>query len=164
VGKAAGDEEGFSQFVSASWASLVRTAVLLTGDRTSAEDLVQTSLLRLFTKWTATQDPTAYVRTVLFREFFRHRRHYRAIDLSHNGAAPPASTWDHSDQVAAAEVLRQALMGLPRPQRAVLVLRYFEQLDEAQIARQLGCSPGTVKSRAARGLAALRSTNILQGP
>jgi DNA-directed RNA polymerase specialized sigma24 family protein len=114
VREQAGDEDSFSTFVSASWTGLIRTAVLLTGDRVPAEDLVQTCLVRLFTRWSATQDPTAYVRTVMFREFFRHRRRYRNLNASANSDSPHGSSIDHSDQVAVAEVLGRALLSLPR--------------------------------------------------
>lgn len=148
------DEQGFEEFVLARRPALLRTAYLLTGNHADAEDLVQAALLRCVPKWRRIADrPEPYVRQVLSRESISRWRARRWRE-QHVAAVP--------EQVAAgADVdgrlaLRQALMSLAPRQRAVVVLRYYEDLTEQQTAAQLGVAVGTVKSQARDGLARLR--------
>jgi RNA polymerase sigma-70 factor (sigma-E family) len=136
-------------------------AVLLTGDWHAAEDLVQASLAKLYRAWprldTAT-DPDAYLRRIMVNTHrsWRRTRWRRETPAAELPDQPAASGADLADRHAAGDQVRRALVTLPRQQRAVLVLRYFEDLPEADVARLLGCSAGTVKTHTHRGLRALR--------
>jgi RNA polymerase sigma-70 factor (sigma-E family) len=151
-------EESFREYVNARFAALVRAAYLLTGDRHLAEDLVQTTLIRVASRWerlTAVGDPDAYVRRVLYTQHvsaWRRRRAPASSYLPSRDATHP----DFANQVAVSQAVRHALARLGPRQRAVLVLRYFEDLSETRVAEVLGCSVGTVKSQARDGLARLR--------
>jgi RNA polymerase sigma-70 factor (sigma-E family) len=155
------DREAFSAFVTGSYRSLVRTAFLLVGDPGHAEDLVQSALIRTMRSWSRLRAPeaaTAYTRTTLVRLAGRWRAR------RWHGEIPSVTVPDSPDadpQSATALDVRAALATLPWEQRAVLVLRYFDDLTEADTAQVLGCSLGTVKSRANRALAALRATGLL---
>jgi RNA polymerase sigma-70 factor (sigma-E family) len=151
-------DEGFPAFVRDRSAALARTALLLTADRHLAEDLVQSALAKVADRWTrlaSTGDPTPYVRKVMLRTAISWRRRRWA------GEVPVATIPDVADAAAnvrdADECLRRALGGLPPRQRAVLVLRFYEDLTEADTAAALGCSVGTVKSQTAKGLVRLRA-------
>ena len=155
-------DQRFAAYVRARGQHHLRVAVLLTGDWHAAEDLVQASLAKLYRAWprldTAT-DPDAYLRRIMInthRSWWRTRwrRETPAAELPDQPAAAGA---DLADQHAAGDQVRRALATLPRQQRAALVLRYFEDLPEAEVARLLGCSAGTVKTHTHRGLRALRT-------
>jgi RNA polymerase sigma-70 factor (sigma-E family) len=154
------DEESFGDFVRSRYAGLVRYAYLLTADRGLAEDLVQDALARTYGAWRRVAAPEAYAKATLVRLALRgRRRRWR-------GETPTAAPPDRpvaTDDLDLAESVRAALAALPAEQRAVLVLRFWEDRTERQIAELLDCSPGTVKSRAARGLAALRAAGLLDG-
>jgi RNA polymerase sigma-70 factor (sigma-E family) len=156
------DEPAFALFVRAEGTALVRTAVLLTGDRADAEDLVQVCLVRLAGRWDRVDDPHAYARTVLARlavDRWRRLRHRPApVPLSERDAVG-----DHTPDTVARGAMLHELAQLPPRQRAVLVLRYYEGWSEAEIATALGCSAGTVKTHAARGLARLRDQLATEG-
>lgn len=152
------EAEGFADFVTARYAAFVRTAFLFVGDRGHAEDLVQAALLRTYTHWSQLRSPVtgyAYTRMTMARLAGRWSRRRWHGEIVVDGL-----DWhDAADLVAdRASVLDlyAALGRMPWPQRAVLVLRYFEGLSEAETAAALRCSPGTVKSRTSRALAALR--------
>jgi RNA polymerase sigma-70 factor (sigma-E family) len=154
----------FERFAAVHADALLRSAYLMAGDRGEAEDLVQECLLRLARKWPrvrSMENPTAYARRVLFNLILDggRRRARRRTELL---AVPTTDGPGHAHQTTAAleahVELVQALDGLPARQRAVLVLRYFADLPEAEVALILDCSPGTVKSSTARGLARLRQT------
>ncbi|MEU6380456.1 SigE family RNA polymerase sigma factor [Streptomyces sp. NPDC046909] len=153
-------EAQFQEFVRARWSHLVRTAYLLTGDVHHAEDLTQTALAKAYRSWqrvSRTDHPEAYVRKMLVScnsDRFRKRRVAEALT-----AAPPdtARTDDAVSRADERGTLLGALAGLPPKQRAVVVLRYWEDLSEAEVAEVLGCSTGTVKSQASKGLAKLRT-------
>lgn len=153
----------FRQFVAVRYAALVRTALLLTGDRGHGEDLVQSALMRTYAAWPRLADPgnaEAYTRTVMVRLATRwHRRRWLGEQPSEQVPVAPAD--DHAAAVDLAQAVRTALLQLPTTQRAVLVLRYYEYRTEAEIADILGCSVGTVKSRASRGLDGLRRAGLL---
>jgi RNA polymerase sigma-70 factor (sigma-E family) len=149
----------FTEFVHASWASLYRTAYLLLGDRGEAEDLVQTALAKLYLSWDKVQKRDSidgYVRRILVNEhnsLWRRgwkKREYATDDLPDAGHATDA--YDEGQRAAVWAVVQT----LPRKARAVVVLRYYEQLSEAETADILGISVGTVKSQASRALATLR--------
>ncbi|WP_441248849.1 SigE family RNA polymerase sigma factor [Kitasatospora sp. McL0602] len=156
------EEAEFSGFVQARWAGLVRTGYLLTGNRHDAEDLAQTALAKVYASWRrvrSSDSPDAYVRRILVTsniDRFRKRRvtEYPTELLLEPIGLHPA---DAGAQVDQRQVLFAALATVPARQRAVVVLRYWEDLSEAQVAAALGCSVGTVKSQAAKGLAKLRA-------
>jgi RNA polymerase sigma-70 factor (sigma-E family) len=151
----------FDDFVRASSTSLLRTAYLLTGDHGHAEDLLQTALLRTARRWrSAKAEPTAYARRVLTnlaKDRWRDRSRRPAEAAPYELIEAPAAGDDESSSRAALrETLLPAVLRLPMRQRAVLVLRYFEELSLEETAAALDCSVGTVKSQAHRGLARLR--------
>ena len=157
------DESDFHDYVGAKIAAWSRVAYLLTGDWHAAEDLVQVTLIRLATHWprvSAGGDPDAYVRRVLYTQhvsLWRKRRHLTpSLSLSAQLTPPGAAVRDGADEVATAVVIRNALARLTRKQRAVLVLRFFEDRTEAETARALRCSVSTVKSQTRDALARIR--------
>lgn len=151
----------FEEFVQDCSPRLFRTALLLTGqDRPAAEDLLQLALERAYRHWARvcrSDEPERYVRRILANASNdRWRRAARRPERPlYPGDAAPV-TPDQATAVAERDFLMRALAGLPSRQRTVLVLRYFNDLSEAEIADALGCSAGTVKSQASRGLARLR--------
>jgi RNA polymerase sigma-70 factor (sigma-E family) len=151
--------ESFEEYVRARNAALSRIAYLLTGDRQLAQDLVQQTLLSVVARWSrivAAGDPDPYVRRALYHQHISWWRRHRPVV----GSAPPESelsTPDPGDAVATTLAVRAALAQLAPRQRAVLVLRYFEDLTETQTAQVLGISVGTVKSQARDALARLRA-------
>ena len=151
-------DERFRLFVRQQWGPLIRTAYLLTGDRGTAEDLVQAALEKTHRHWDRilrTDTPQVYVRRVMINTATSWWRRRRAIEVPLLGSdTVPAP--DAYAQVEQRQQLLLALRRLPPRTQAVLVLRYFEDLSEAETARVLGCSPGSVKSQASRGLARLR--------
>ncbi|MCT9004931.1 SigE family RNA polymerase sigma factor [Streptomyces sp. NPDC054766] len=152
--------ESFRQFVAGRSAALLRTAVLLSGgDRHAGEDLLQGALAKVAGRWHRIDEPEAYVRQVLYRQqVSRWRLKWRRREVS--VAHPPETGPPGTDTAAATDlrlVMREALSRLTARQRTVLVLRYFEDLPEADVARLLGCSVGTVRSTAHRSLARLRA-------
>src|ERR1700722_19504070 len=151
----------FDQFVAAHVSDLLRTAYLIAWDEVEAEDLVQECLFRVARRWPRVRSmdqPHAYARRILINLAAdgARRRARRRVELE----PPPAGGAERSVDPLAALDARAELVGalgqLPPRQRTVLVLRYFHDLTEAQAAELLGCSPGTVKSNASRGLARLR--------
>lgn len=154
------DEESFGRYVMGAYPGLLRRARLLVGDHGHAEDLVQVSLESAYAHWRRVQQPDAYLRTVMTRKLigWRARRwngELPTYPLPETQGAEVGGDFDLSSGV------RQALMSLPPEQRAVVVLRYLDDCSEAEIAAALGCSAGTVKSRASRALAALRANGLL---
>jgi RNA polymerase sigma-70 factor (sigma-E family) len=153
-------EEAFTAFVAARSTALLRTAYLLTGDYGRAEDLLQTSLAKTYLAWDRISDVGAvegYVRRVMVTTHISWWRRLRGREVS-VASVPEVSVWgDTSDVAVEREAVWGLLAGLPVKQRTALVLRYWGGLSEAEIAREMGCAPGTVKTHTARGLAALRS-------
>jgi RNA polymerase sigma-70 factor (sigma-E family) len=154
------EPEGFAQFVEARERALQRTAWLLTGDRGLAEDLVQTALVRTWPRWERIRrhdDPEVYVRRVMVNTWAtwarRKWRGERAAQSVPEGPAPG----DIAAEVAVRMAIRSALASLTARQRAVLVLRVFDDLSEAQVAQVLDCAVGTVKSTMSQALTKLRS-------
>ena len=149
-------EAGFADFVDRWSPALLRVAFLLTGDRWLAEDLLQTALLKTSGRWSRIADHEAaypYVRRVLVTTYAGWRRRGRVSEVLTDSLpehGPPGG-----DDPAPGRAVA-ALDALPPRMRAVIVLRYYEDLSEADTAAALGCSTGSVKSQASRGLARLR--------
>lgn len=150
----------FAAYMAARQASLLRTAYLLTGDQHTAEDLVQTAFAKLYLSWDKVQRRElvdGYVRRILVNENNSlWRRAWKRRETSTDTVPDRQAVTDtHDDGVKAA--LWEFVQSLPRKQRAVVVLRFYEDLSEAEVADILGISVGTVKSQSSRALAALRS-------
>jgi RNA polymerase sigma-70 factor (sigma-E family) len=152
------DEAEFKAYAAARMRELRRTAFLLCGDWHHADDVVQTVLTKLYLNWTKVQQRDrldAYVRTMLVRTTFDRRRKLswrREVSSAVLPEAPSPATGNVEDRM----LLFDALAKMPPRQRAVVVLRFWEDLDVAETAAVLDCSQGTVKSQSARGLAKLR--------
>ena len=153
------DEQVFATFVAAHSRSLYGTAYLLTGDRDAAEDLIQETLTRLYPKWAqvqAAESQVAYVRRALANRFISSTRRHSTGDLVMWDLPDGTSTVDVAGQVTDRRMLWQLLRDLPERQRAALVLRFFHDWSDAEIAEALGCRQVTVRSLVSRGLAAMR--------
>ncbi|MEH1164257.1 SigE family RNA polymerase sigma factor [Micromonospora sp. CPCC 205539] len=148
--------EGLDILVAERGSSLLATAVLLTGSRAGGEDLVQGALERLMRHWHRVHgDKEGYLRRTLYNLAVDQWRSRRRRPEVLTAVEPPGQP-DGTDALHLRQALVQALATLPPRQRAVLVLRYWEQCTEAEAAEILGCSIGTVKSTASRGLTRLR--------
>ncbi|WP_330854583.1 SigE family RNA polymerase sigma factor [Lentzea sp.] len=148
--------EGFEEFVAAASPRLLRLAFLLTRDAGHAEDLLQTALAKAWRAWGRVDgDPEPYVRRIVVTVHATWwRRRWRGEEPT--GELPERPGDSPQDAVSEREWLWQALGRLPRRQRTVVVLRFYEDLPEAQVAALLGCSVGTVKSQTSKALAKLR--------
>ena len=147
----------FDAFVVSRYAALLRFGYLLTGNRASAEDLVQTALFRTYVRGERlndTGDLTAYVRRAMVNAHVSWTRRFSSREELF--AEPPEGHGDEGRDDLDRLYMWHHLATLPARMRAVLVLRFYEDLTEAEIARVLGCSVGTVKSQTSRGLARLR--------
>src|ERR1700722_2049844 len=155
----------FGDFVTAALPALLRFGHVLTGSRHEAEDLVQEALAKSMRRWHRDRpdQPLAYVRKVMVNTHLtRWRRWGSRVQL---GDVPDAAAEDAGLQRSTdRDALRRALAAPPPGQRAVLVLRYLEDMADDEIADLLGCRPATVRSQAMRGLAALRPLLGDQGP
>jgi RNA polymerase sigma-70 factor (ECF subfamily) len=158
-------DEQFRVFVAGRSSALLRTAYLLTGDWANAEDLLQTALTKTYLAWRRLGQIDAvepYARRVLVTtatSWWRRRWHGEKP----TGTLPEESGPDGTDERAERDLLWRFVLGLPPRQRAVLVLRFYEDLTEAETARLLDISVGTVKSQCARALATLRRRLAEQG-
>ncbi|MEV5707733.1 SigE family RNA polymerase sigma factor [Actinoallomurus sp. NPDC052274] len=147
----------FTEFVTARTPSLLRLAYVLTGDRHAAEDLLQSALTKTAGRWGSVRDsPEAYVRKAMYHEQVGRWRSPRWRRESVTASVPDRSVADPSGQVDLRLALERALLALPPRRRAAIVLRYFEDLPEAEVAQVMGCSVGTVRSQTHRALARLR--------
>ncbi|MFI6390665.1 SigE family RNA polymerase sigma factor [Nonomuraea sp. NPDC050547] len=147
---------GFREFVLARQQALMRTAYLLTGDAHLAEDLLQSVLVKVVGHWARLArdgNPEAYTRKALINQYISWRRRPRPESPS---ASLPERGRRYDEAALDRIVLRQALARLTPKQRAVIVLRFWEDLTEAQTAQVLGCSLGTVKSQTHHALSRLR--------
>jgi RNA polymerase sigma-70 factor (sigma-E family) len=153
-------DESFAAFVRSAGDRHLRMAILLTGSQEAGEDLLQSSLLKLYRAWprldVSVSGPDAYLRKIIvntWRSWWRTR-------WWHEEPVPEVpeqpSSEDPADRLVIGTVVQQLLMLLPKQQRAALVLRYFADLPETEVAQLLGCSAGTVKTHASRGLRMLR--------
>jgi RNA polymerase sigma-70 factor (sigma-E family) len=151
--------DGLDEYVALRGTRLLRTAILLTGSREAGEDLVQQALERLVRHWSRIEgDPEGYLRRTMARlAIDRWRWRSRRGELLGLDLAADPGSGDATATLDLRDALMRALATLPPRQRAVVVLRHWEQLSEAETAGVLGCSVGTVKSASSRGLAALRS-------
>jgi RNA polymerase sigma-70 factor, ECF subfamily len=158
-------EVEFRQFVAARSAALLRTAYLLVGDWSHAEDVLQTALTKTYLAWRRLgqiETVDAYARRVLVTtatSWWRRRWHAERP----TAVIPERVTADRFDEQVERQALWRHVRGLPPRQRAVLVLRFYEDLTEAETARVLGVAIGTVKSQAARALATLRERLAVDG-
>ena len=153
-----GVDDDFAEFVNARWASLYRLAYLLAASHSGAEDLLQTTLEKAYMNWSRIgrlEYAEAYVRRMLATTLVSSRR--RAWTRERPTDAFPDLAGEAEDvPVLDRSLLWPLVCALPDRQRAVIVLRYYEDLSEAQIADVLGCAPGTVKSQSHAGMTALR--------
>ena len=155
-----GGTDGFDLFMAERWPRLVRSAYLLTGDRHDAEDLAQAALVKIFSSWNRVRradNVDAYVQRVLINcntTRFRKRR----VRENPVGDVPDGLhlVSDHADEFGERSRFMKALAALSPRQRTVVVLRFYEDLTEAQTAAAMGCTVGTVKSQTAKALARLR--------
>lgn len=163
---ATGADTTFEEFVATRSQALLRSAYLLTGDAGKAEDLLQTALAKTWRHWERANSSghgEAYVRRVLYTTYASWwRRRWRG-ELPTAELPEPPATSNAYDTAVDRTTLMDALAELPRGQRAVLVLRYFEDRTEAETAKLLSISVGTVKSQSARALTRLRSLPTLAG-
>jgi RNA polymerase sigma-70 factor (sigma-E family) len=148
---------GFADYMSARRSSLLGLAVMLTQDPYRADDLLQAAMTRTYVYWhraARADDTDAYVRAILVREFIRERQTHWARRVSLTDR--PIETAEAAADQDLALDLRTAVAALPPRQRAVLVLRYYCDLNIDQAAQALGCTPGTIKSQTAKALNTLR--------
>lgn len=165
-GQPRADDPGFRDYVTARSGSLLRLAYVLTRNRADAEDLVQAALAKTYQAWDRIEDRAAldgYVRRAMVNthiSWWRRRR----LEEYPTGDLPDRPVADHARDSELQDTLRRALDRLPRRMRAAVVLRYYEDMSEAEIAEVLGISQGTVKSTVSRAVAKLRiDTDLLEG-
>lgn len=156
-------DDGFREFATARLGALSRTAYLLTGDHFAAEDLLQDTLVIVARRWSrvaASDNPMAYVRRILYHELVSswRRNRYRRAEVTSDAVPERPEIRDETTTVDRRILLRRALARLTPRQRAVIVLRFYEDLSEADAAVALGCSVGTVKSQTNYALRRLRET------
>jgi RNA polymerase sigma-70 factor (sigma-E family) len=160
------DAGGFAEFVVARERALQRTAWLLTGDWALAQDLVQTALVRSWPRWERIRrrdNPEVYVRKVMVNTWLSwSRRKWRREQASADVPDSPAPG-DHATETSVRVAVQQALAELTQRQRAVLIMRVFDDMSEADVAKALGLAVGTVKSTTATALAKLRQDPHVAG-
>jgi RNA polymerase sigma-70 factor (sigma-E family) len=157
--------DGFVEFVATRSPVLLRSAWLLTGDMGKAEDLLQTVLALVWPRWrrvVAGGNPEAYIRRVLFTTYLSWRRRRWRYEVPTSMVPDRGDRTDLAGDSANRDAVQRALGRLSRQQRAVVVLRYVEDLSVAETAELLNCSVATVKVQAGRALAALRADPNLQ--
>ncbi len=155
----------FEEFAAASGAELLRIALLLTADPHAAEDVLQETLQRLAARWSRVDNPKAYCRRVMYNivtdnKRARARRPHELQLFTAGERSDPRSADPH-DSVELWPTLREALQALTLAQRTVVVLRYFDDRSEAEVAELLGITVGTVKSTTSRAIAHLRASPAL---
>jgi RNA polymerase sigma-70 factor (sigma-E family) len=150
----------FEEFATTRMPAVLKFAAVLAGDRATAEDLAQEVLIRAYSRWDrigCLERPEFYVRKMILNEFLTWRRRSVRQPVASGAAIEPAGAApDHASAYGEREAILGRLGKLSRQQRAVLVLRYYEDRSDSEIAELIGCSPGTVRSHASRALAALR--------
>ncbi len=154
------DAVTFEEFVSTRWSALYRTAYLLTGQRLDAEDVVQATLVKAYASWGRVRRAgklEAYVHRMLVNEFLSGARRRRRAREYVERQQPMAPVSSHEAEVVDRVQLWEHVVGLPPRQRAVVVLRFYEDLSEKQVAEVLGCAPGTVKSQTSAALRSLQA-------
>lgn len=151
----------FAQFVADGTHSLLGTAYLLTRDRQAAEELVQDTLVALYPQWSkvaAAQSPIAYVRRSLINRFLNQQRRAAIVERTAELLPERQAGPDFAGRIGDRDQLRRVLVTLPPRQRAAVVLRYFHDLSDQQVADVLGCRATTVRSLISRALSTLRAT------
>jgi RNA polymerase sigma-70 factor (sigma-E family) len=159
-------DASFRAFVEGSWHRLLRTAYLLTGDHGTAEDLVQTALMRTYKHWGRIErgeSPEAYVRRAMVNISISAWRRRRLVEHATADVPETAGAADHQQDHAVRDELWRTVCAMPPRMRTVFVLRYFEDMSEAEVARTMGCAVGSVKSQIARGLVRLRAELTAEG-
>lgn len=156
MSKAGRNDTEFEAFAIARTPQLYRSAYLLSGDRHGAEDLVQETLAKVYVRWhqlggRRIDSPAAYAQTALVRTFLSHRRRRSSHELPY-ADLPDSPSVDPTEASELRLELQEILDGLAPMDRAVLVLRYSEDLSVAEVARRLGLTPGAVKNRSMRAL------------
>lgn len=149
-------QQEFTEFVTARTHALFRVAYALTTNQHAAEDLLQSALAKAAARWSRLTDAEAYVRKILYHDYISGWRRLRRRPETPVGVPPERRVSDSADHTVLRLQLLDVLRHLPPRQRAVLVLRYLEDLSEQQTAEILGCSTGAVASQASRALAKLR--------
>ena len=160
-----GRDAEFSEFFHSAWPRLFRTALALAGDRGLAEDALQSAFVKAYASWPRVRSadrPEAYVRRMVVNEVLGSRRHGWWHRERPHEQIEPGTPGSQEGRVVQRLTLWKAVQALPLRQRAVVVLRYYEDLTEVQIAETLGCSRGTVKSQASDALATLRRNSGLE--
>jgi RNA polymerase sigma-70 factor (sigma-E family) len=152
----------YEEFARSRLQALLRYAVMLTGDPHTAQDLVQETMIRVQVKWrrvAKADQPERYVQRMLTNAYIDLRRGswLRLVTLRAEPIEPRERNADHAERNAARDEMWVLLAGLPRRQRAALVLRYYEGLPDGEIAEVLGCAVGTVRAHISRALATLRA-------
>lgn len=158
------DATSFESYLMARQRDLLRSAYLLTGDVHAAEDLVQAAALKVWSRWSrvaATERPDAYVQKVLVNTFLSWRRRRWKDEVPSDRVEDAGH--DPLDGVPGSLEVWQRLQTLTAQQRAVVVLRYYEDLTQEEVARVLGCGVGTVKTQCSRALSKLRATSTVEG-
>ncbi|MCW2903946.1 MAG: polymerase, sigma-24 subunit, subfamily [Streptosporangiaceae bacterium] len=153
------DDDSFVEFVEARGNALTRTALLMCRSRHDAEDALQAALEKAYRHWKRLDpdtDPEPYVRRILVNQVISKARRWKVLREIHVAKTPEVPTPSETHSLELRGALMDELRRLGPRQRAVLVLRYWEDLSEMETAQLLGCSVGTVKSQASRGLARLR--------
>jgi RNA polymerase sigma-70 factor (sigma-E family) len=159
----ASDDDAFRDYVEARGSVLLRMALMLTGNRADAEDLMQAALAKTYLAWGKINDRAAldaYVRRAMVNTHISWWRH-RKLEEFPTDELPDQAVADHSRESDLAEMVRRALDRLPQRMRAAVMLRYFEDMTEPEIATVLGISLGTVKSTVSRAVARLRDDTEL---
>ena len=160
------DDPGFRDYVTSRGGSLLRMAYLLTHNLADAEDLVQSALAKTYQAWDRIEDRAAldgYVRRAMVNTHISSWRR-RRLEEYPTDEIPDQAVGDHASDSALQDVLRRALDRLPAKMRIAVVLRYYADMSEAEIAQFLGVSQGTVKSTVSRAVAKLRiDTDLLEG-
>jgi RNA polymerase sigma-70 factor (sigma-E family) len=155
-------EQEFAELFRASWARLYRLAFAVSGDRAAAEDDLQNAFAKVYSNWGRVRradHPEAYVRRIVLNEALGGRRNgFLKRERAHQAVEPAGAVVSPEAGVVERDAIWTAVQALPPRQRAVVVLRYYEDLSEAEIAEAMGCSRGTVKSQASAAIAALRRT------
>jgi RNA polymerase sigma-70 factor (sigma-E family) len=155
--RVADDDGGFREFVELRYGDLLRIAYLLTGSAHDAEDLVQSALLKVMRRWRKVDEPFAYLRRTMANQHINLWHRVRSREAV--GMDPPEPTGDDTaERVVQRQAVVAALRALPPRTRVVVVLRYLDDLPEAEVAAMLGWPLGTVKSHASRGVARMRAS------
>jgi RNA polymerase sigma-70 factor (sigma-E family) len=151
-------DDGFAAFVAGHQRGLLQLAYVLTGDRSAAQDLVQTAFMRTYSHWgrIAGQDPAAYVRRIVVNA--NHDRWRRSRGREQPEGPEPVPAGDHADALVDRNAIVLALAELTERERAVVVHRFLLDLNEADTARELGVPAGTVKSTTHRAMGKLRAS------